>query len=223
MSTTLKWLLIILGAVLIGAGAFWGGQFYILNRYKVKVLEPIEKSEKPKEAPKTETKKTETATQTDEYEGWKIYINQEIGYSLKYPTDWTIKEISTHSEVIDKDVKYLQIFNPGEKYFLHFGLKKTSHTFAVTDRTGVGAGEMTQKPADSFKVLEITVIPEAHTWNSKIVEYFYPQPSGTSTACSCEFNSSFGYNSDKVDYDAADTPNDDYKTSIKILKSAKWL
>ena len=218
MSTTLKWLLIILGVVVLGTAVFYGSMWYLQNQEKKNKSNLLTNSQKTSDkTDKSQDKQGECGA------GWKIYQNQEVGYKLCHPETWTVKEVNTTSETIGGPVKYIMIFNESKKYFLHFGLKKTTNTFTTTDRTGVGAGEMTKKPTDKFKLLEVDVTPEAHIWNSKIVEYFYPQPSGTITTCSCEFNSSFGYDSTAVDYDAANTPDADYQTSIKILKTVEWL
>ncbi|MDP2655772.1 MAG: hypothetical protein Q8P17_04615 [bacterium] len=34
-------------------------------------------------------------TASDPYEGWKMYRNDEVGYSIKYPADFTVKKIET--------------------------------------------------------------------------------------------------------------------------------
>jgi hypothetical protein len=218
MSNGLKWLLGILIGSIVGGGIFWVGEWY---------ADKFQKTSTPIQTPAKETQQTnnskETTQPVDEYAGWKTYTNKTIGYTLKYPADWTVKEIDTFSEVIEKNVKYITITTPDGKYFLHFGLKKKTDTFELTDRTGVGAGEFKQKTDWAIKILNISVIPEALVWQNKVKEIFYKQPSGTTSICSCQFTSTFSY-TDKADYNTFDMTNLTERTLVeKILKSVNLL
>ena len=64
-----------------------------------------------------ETKTPEAQTGTDEYVGWKTYTNSEIGYTLKYPADWTMEETDQFSPVREATVKYIAIDTPGKNIF----------------------------------------------------------------------------------------------------------
>jgi hypothetical protein len=225
MSTTLKWLLGILIGVIVTGGSLWGIQWYgdkLTADYLKSVAKPITKPIVEKIS--TEKKTTTETTPVDEYAGWKTYENKTIGYTLKYPADWTVKEIETYNETIGKNVKYITITTADGKYFLHFGLKRPTDTFAISDRTGIGAGDVEQKTDWAVKILNISVIPEALVWQNKVKEIFYYQPSGTTTTCNCQFTSTFSY-TDKADYNTYDMTNltDERNAVNKILKSVKLL
>ena len=54
----------------------------------------------------------------DEFASWKNYTNNDVGYKLKYPADWVLKDVNELSEITDKDVKYITVTTPDKKYFL---------------------------------------------------------------------------------------------------------
>lgn len=116
----------------------------------------------------------------DEYAGWNIYNNYEVGCQLKYPSDWTVKEISAWSELIGKDVKYITITTADKKYFLYWGLKYKDDDFAISDRTGVGAGDLIQE--GNVMVLGTDTAVKKLAYQSKVKEYFFPGTGSTKTA-----------------------------------------
>lgn len=223
-SKTLKILLAILILLILA-----GGGFLVVREYSQRSPEPSQKPTKEASPSSTPTKEKEKitaqeTTKADEYTGcWNTYTNNTVGYALKYPCDWTIKEIALFSETIGKDVKYITITTPDGKYFLHVGVKKPADTFEITDRTGIGAGDMQQKPEKALTILGVNVIPKSLIFGGKIKEYFYNQPSGTSDQCGCGFIAGFSY-TDKISYDQLDMTNLDHQpTAEKILKSLKLL
>jgi hypothetical protein len=117
---------------------------------------------------------------TDDYAGWNTYTNTEIGYQLKYPTDWTVKEIAEFSDLIGSDVKYITITTGDKKYFLYFGLKEKNDNFAISDRTGVGAGDLIQE--SSVTILGTDTAVKKLVYKSKVKEYFFPGTGSVKTA-----------------------------------------
>jgi len=197
-------LLIILGAVILIAAGFFGYRYYKAKQ---------DEKNKPAAAP------TSAPQKADLYVGWQTYTNKEIGYTLKYPADWTLKETDGTSEITQQLVKYISIASPG-KDSLHFGLQRsTQQYFNITDRTGIGAGEDIPITEKAGTLLGDTVTPKAHVWEGKVVEYFY---SLSGSKCKCEFVSWLGlateidWTTQGKTYPALDTVN-------KIFASVTWI
>jgi len=155
-------------------------------------------------------------------EEWLTYSNKEIGYTLKYPKGWKIEEKSEQSEneIGSGTLKYIKIYEPNKKYYLYFGLKKSNQDILITDRTGIGAGDMRQLTEKAVKVLEVSVVPEVLMFEGRVREYFYSQPSGTDKTCNCQFTATIspatGEFFETTSPDVLDIPN-------QILASVKWL
>ncbi len=212
MSKGFKWFLIGLGIAILLAGGFMVGVYYS------KKATPTTTTTTTTAIAKRTT--TTTTTAVSEYAGWKTYTNNDIGYQLKYPADWTVLETDQYSEVVGTTVKYITIKTADEKYFLYFGLKKEGGAYEISDRTGMGAGEMIDE-SGSITILDIKVTPEDLVWQAKAKEVFYNQPSGSST--NYQFQASFSY-SQGADFDNLDMSTlSEKKTVEKILKSVKIL
>lgn len=154
----------------------------------------------------------------ENYAGWKTYTSSEIGYALKYPADWEITEISEHSPVLEATVKYITIYTPGNKYFLHWGLKEKGAGFFLNDRTGMGAGE--EKKSGKITILGTEVDVTNFVFRGKAKEIFYPTAGSFPTSDGKhEFIATLGYGSGS-DWDAADLSTAPEKAlAEKILKS----
>jgi hypothetical protein len=224
--------IIVTAVVTILAIAFIGGLIYLGKNYRDRKKElqtlkdQMENMQKGTESPgevsisgeaaASATPATETAT--DEYAGWKTYINSEIGYTLKYPADWTVKEIDQFSELLNENVKYITLTTPNKKYFFHWGLKQKTDTFAISDRTGMGAGDF-QKDGKAMilgKEYDIT----RFIFKGKTKEVFYPSSGLTQTADGkYDFVATLSYGSGS-NYDALDIDSIPEKSiTEKILKS----
>lgn len=106
-----------------------------------------------------------------EISSWKTYNNSEIGYSVKYPPDWTVREYNRYSEVTKSQVRYINIIAPNKKYTFYLGFKKTHDNFAIVDLTGIGAG-------DPKKIGDITILGQKMSvdglyYNGEIREVFF--------------------------------------------------
>ena len=158
----------------------------------------------------------------DEYVGWKTYTNSEVGYMLRYPSDWTLKETSGKSEVTGSDIKYITIDTPDNKYFLYFGLRKKSDSFSMSDRTGVGAGEI--QDSGSATVLDTEITIRKLVYKNKINELFFGAINSNPTADgNYVFAAGFGSHIDTYSGSGID-PNLTYiGTSGKILASVKLI
>ena len=214
MPRTLKWLLVILLVVLVGSGGFVAGKFYWQKS-----------GQKEETATKSAEKKSQAEQQAAEEDAegcWKDYQNQQVGYSLKYPCDWTLAETNEFNETLQMNVKHITIHTPDNKYFLYWGYKKSAEQgFANNDRTGVGAGDFVLKPDMAFSILGVNVTPKALVYQGKIKEYFYEQPQAGIAQCACNFIGMFSYNQSQ-DYDALDMTNLNYVPTVKqILQSVQ--
>lgn len=136
----------------------------------------------------------------DDYTGWNTYTNSEVGYQLKYPTDWTVKETNEFSELIGADVKYITLTTADKKYFFYWGLKEKNDNFSISDRTGVGAGDLIQE--GSVTILGTDTAVKKLVYKSKVKEYFFPSMGLQKTADGkYNFGASFSPGS-SVNYDS---------------------
>jgi hypothetical protein len=216
MPRVLKWSLVVLIIILFGVGGFFAGKFYWQNSDKKTNTSDQQQST-------SSAKKSGNEQAAAEAEGcWKDYKNQLVGYSLKYPCDWTLKEVNEFSETIDKNVKYIILTTPDNKYFLHWGYVKSGvQDYTNSDRTGVGAGDFVVQQALVFNILGVNVVPKQLVYQGKIKEYFYEQPQAGVAQCACNFIGMFSYNQSQ-DYDALDMTNLNYVTTVKqILQSVQ--
>lgn len=207
---------LVLTFLAVAAVAFMGGFWYKENSANKTNSTPT---------PTTTTQNTSTptgqTTSTDQYSGWLTYTNNTIGYKLKYPSGWTVKEINTTSEATNTNVKYITLTTPDKKYFLAFGLKKKTDTFTTSDRTGIGAGDFTKK--GKITILDTKVDIEQLIYKNKIKEFFFPQATTTTTDGNYKFTVSFSPDS-SVNYDTLDMTNlTEETTAEKILQSVELL
>jgi len=210
-----------LAVILIIFGAYWAWKKYSQGQKNLAALkQQMENLQSGSGTTSGETPPAEEAagTETDEYAGWKTYVNSEIGYTLKYPADWTLKEIDQFSELLDATVKYITITSPGKKYFLQWGLKQKTDAFAISDRTGIGAGDFQKdgKIAILGKDYDIT----RFVFKGKTKEVFYPSSGLAQTADGkYDFTAALSYGSGS-NYDSFDIDNVSEKDlAEKILKS----
>jgi len=217
MNRWVKWFLVLLLLILVGAGSFVAGKYFWQKDAK-------DSNGSDQKQSTSSAKKSGGADQAEnQLEGcWKDYINQPIGYSLKYPCDWSLAETNEFNETLQMNVKLITIHTPNNKYFLYWGYKKSAEQgFANNDRTGVGAGNFVPKPDMAFDILGVNVIPEALVFQGKVKEYFYKQPQAGIATCACNFIGMFSYDQAQ-DYDALDMTNLDYVQTVKqILQSVQ--
>ncbi len=197
-------LLIILLIVLIGAATFFGYRWY-----------KAKQDEKNKAAEESSQNAAET---TDPYAGWKTYTNKNIGYTLKYPADWSVTETDKISEITEQQVKYITLKSP-KKSSLHFGISKAGETsFNITDRTGIGAGDDIPIPEKATTLLEDKITPEGHVWQGKLDEYFYKIDENK---CGCNTTIWFSLASE-IDWATQGESYAELDTVNLILASVAW-
>ena len=216
----------ILSVAFIG-GLVYAGKKYSDRKRELKSLkEQMENMQKSSETAGEATvtgeagTAAEDGTATGEYAGWNTFINGEIGYSLKYPADWTVKETGQYDELRGAEVKYVVIESPRRKYWLHWGLKEKDADFAITDRTGMGAGDIVD--AGKITILGTETNIRKLVWQGKTKEYFYSTSQiGRSLTKDglWEFLASFSYG-DGTDWNSADITDAAEKIlADKIFKS----
>jgi hypothetical protein len=93
-------LLITVGIVIVTAGAIGGTTWYVMNQQAKndkantdKQVSDLQKQVADLQKTQTSTTTTTpstTTTATDPTAGWKTYTNTKYGYTLKYPSDWSI-------------------------------------------------------------------------------------------------------------------------------------
>jgi len=97
----------------------------------------------------TNTVTNTTANTNIDTSGWKTYENEEYGYTLKYPTNWTYEDIYLTEDPLGAfptPIKYSVFYSPEKKYHLVLGIKKAEDNGSIYYRTGIGAGEITDGP-----------------------------------------------------------------------------
>ncbi|MFA4817178.1 MAG: hypothetical protein WC608_00450 [Parcubacteria group bacterium] len=221
--------IVVLVLILAGAGFFvWKNysqkqsQFESLQKQiedlKNQAQAPADQNATPEEN-SVEAADTPETDSTGDYVGWKIYNNYAVGYQLKYPADWTIKETNAYSDLMEKDVKYVTLYNPNKKYFLHWGLKYKGDEFAATDRTGLGAGDFVNT-GTKITILGTAVDVVKQVYKSETQEMFFPAAGETKTTDGkYSFVNSFTYNTThrSSDPDLSGIPEE--KLAEKILAS----
>ena len=220
-----EWLVagLALGFVIVVSGFFIWNKYYQKDKEVSSLKSQIENLQKTdektgeKQISNENTAVPEEAA-ADAYPGWKTYANSEIGYALRYPADWNLKETDGISEVTEANVKNITIDTPDKKYFLHFGLKGKNDSFYISDRTGVGAGEI--KKIGTLTVLDTDVKVEQLLYEGKIHEIFFGAVNSSKTADGeYIFGANFGSREDTYGGLGID-PNLSYiKTTEKILES----
>lgn len=231
----LKWVLIVLGILLLVAAAIIFGAWYD-SQYPSSITKwvGLNKSRGTADSLNTTTTtstNTETATTSgvcgasDDYQGWSTYSNNDVGYTLKYPQGWTVKVESGVSEVTSFEYKYITITPADQKYFLSLGLKKKTdmRDFALTDRTGIGAGEDSALAVDKFMMIGDYVVPYRHVYLGKNKEFFFKDETKNSAKFTGDYEASFTPNEAAGDFDVLDMPNTLLNAPIKIMKSVCWL
>ena len=139
---------------------------------------------------------------------WKTYANADIGYSVKYPKDWTVEDtVQTRSEQLVSPVRYITLFSPSKSHFLTLGVKRSTDEFLISNRTGVGAGEIV---ADGTVTVADTSLPASKlVYKGKVKEWYAAKNGpGQSTVGTQVINAalSVGNVSDYASIDLAGSP-----------------
>lgn len=158
----------------------------------------------------------------DKYADWLTYTNYEVGYSLRYPKNWTLAETSQISEIFNEPVKYISLTSD-TKNTLFFGLKKTGDTFHTSGRTGVGAGDFAPLAAQKTTLLTAEIVPDALVYKNKTKEYFYNVVKAQEANCKCSASIWFGPANAGTDYLSINMAPDELPTVNLIMESVNWL
>ncbi|MFA6493262.1 MAG: hypothetical protein WCV58_03945 [Patescibacteria group bacterium] len=214
MSSSTKWFLVIL-LILSLAGLLFIGRRFFYNPNPSPIISPLSSSIliSPSPSPTTSS------------DDWLTYINNDIGYSLKYPKDWTVVEVDETSQLDGKKVKYVNLYSADKKYGLAFGIKKVGDdSFRPFERSGIGNGDMIPVTSKPTTILETNFIPDALTSEDKIKEFFYRSSTNkeAESQCQCSFESYYGL-VDSSDYNSINLSINLLDTSNKILQSVQWL
>ncbi len=158
---------------------------------------------------------------------WKTYKNTEYGYSIKYPGEWKLKELTGNktSPDLSKVVKNISLSffpkkgNEDSFYYLEIGVKnKNEDDVLLSNRTGVGAVHLEERnlllgkkynikvlfgfdPKEPQKVVDI--IGKNNMVNDKIIQV------------------QFAYFTDG-DYNFDITKTEEYEIAKKILSTFKF-
>jgi hypothetical protein len=111
-----------------------------------------------------------TVVDEKEYDGWLTYTNTATGFTMRYPTDWTVAE--TDSTLDGHPLRYVTFLSPHDEYYVAFGLRRKGEDVLLSQRTGVGAG--TFKKAGTIPVLASPVARVDLTYKGKVKGIFFP-------------------------------------------------
>ncbi len=156
----------------------------------------------------------EDVSDSEEYAGWKIYYNYEIGYMLRYPSNWVLKETDEWNDLTDQAVKYVSIDAPDKKSFLYFGLKNKTDDFGISNRTGVGAGDI--QDGGQIAVLGTNITIKNLVYKGKIQEIFFGAVGQVNTK-----DGKYVFSSSLSPHDTTTGNFPDLETASKILESAR--
>ena len=156
----------------------------------------------------------ENSSAEDVYAGWETYYNYEVGYMLRYPANWTVNETDEWNEITDQAVKYISIDTPDNKFFLYFGLKLKSDDFGISNRTGVGAGDV--KDNGNMTILGTNVSIKELVYKGKIQEMFFGALGSVNTK-----DGKYSFGSSLSPHGTSTGVFSDLDTAKKILESVK--
>lgn len=106
--------------------------------------------------------------------GWQTYTNRDIGYILKYPQGWTLQETDKWGDD-NKHYRYVTINNQDNSIHpisVHWGFVRNGTYLYSTDRTGIGAGEITEV-ASTIPIIGASIKKTKLTFEGKVKEHFY--------------------------------------------------
>ena len=148
---------------------------------------------------------------------WAVYSGKSAGYTLKYPKDWKLSESDVFDENKGGEVRYITLNTPDSRYLLHFGLKKTTDTFATTDRTATGPGSLVND--GTLKILSTLAARKNLVYKNQIKDVSWQQAVYDTAAY--RFDAYFSI-ADATIYDSADLAKVSYvQTAAAILQSVQ--
>ena len=150
----------------------------------------------------------------DEYAGWKTYYNYEVGYMLRYPSNWVLSETDEWNDLTDQAVKYVSIDTPDKKFFLYFGLKGKSDDFGISNRTGVGAGDI--QDVGKMTILGTEISIKNLVYKGKLQEVFFGALGSVNTK-----DGKYSFSSSLSPRETSNGNFPDLETAEKILSSVK--
>lgn len=132
---------------------------------------------------------------------WKTYADEEVGYTVKYPKDWTVEAtVMTRNEALVNPVRYLTLYAPSNSHALVLGVKRSTDEFLISDRAGVAAGDFVR---DGNVTVADTLVPASKlVYKGKVKEWYASENGpGPSTVGTHVINASFAASStgDSVD------------------------
>ena len=214
MTSRLKWLLMVLGVVIVGFLISIGWRYFYSPL-------PQPSASLPTLTP------SETAvlspSPSASIDDWLTYTNRDIGYSLRYPKDWSYEEI-VGSNSLYPEYKYITLTTKDSKYVLLFGIRKPGDTFSVINRSGIGADDDIPIPSMATTILDAPVVPHKLNYLGKTREYMYSSDDEIKVKCNCEFNAFYSLNKPSDEEEkSADLPTSVLETPNQILQTVRWL
>lgn len=103
---------------------------------------------------------------------WKTYTNGTYSYSLKYPPNWLVQEVTIPNHpTLKMTVRYITLTNPERTYELHLGVRNIAETVAISERTGPPPG--TIEKAEPASVGYVVVPTWKFVDQGKVKTIFY--------------------------------------------------
>lgn len=116
----------------------------------------------------------------DETVNWKVFVDTERGFQLRYPQDWlATTELLAHP-IGNEPVLVADFLPPGQKYKLVLSVRAKGSENALTTRTGVGAGEFF--PGESVVIEGQKINYSKLVFQDKVKEIYYSNKLGPGIA-----------------------------------------
>jgi len=144
-------------------------------------------------------KSIEKTVEIDEFADWKTYRNEEYGFEMKHPSDWSVEYTPKYyNEILEKYCGESSTFkSPNENYALIFHF---SGSGTGTCRTGIGGGEFIQTDPTNIENVQVDV--ENLVWDDKVKEVWFKSFKIQNFTGSAEF-SYFGQDYKSLDMSSA--------------------
>ncbi len=99
---------VLIGAILIGLGAFLASSYFYPNLLNLFLNQQPTNSSTTY---KTATTSSTPSAQKDETADWKTYTNKTLGFSVKYPSNWSVMEDNSSTIEFKGDKSWVAVIN----------------------------------------------------------------------------------------------------------------
>jgi len=103
---------------------------------------------------------------------WQVYTNSKYAYTVKYPSDWTVKHEFGPNEILGSGYYESNVFSSPNGYALAFAVVLKNGDVVPIPRTGVGAGDFVDSNDETVMVGNVEVGMKKLVFEGKVKELF---------------------------------------------------